>query len=132
VGFLESGPGDPMVSDQAPLPAWSRATRERVLLAAHWCVLGLVYCFCVYPIFGRPRTVADEKVPDAHPAAFVQHVDALGELLQRTGDAKFAQRQVEHYHLVTRRDPVTRPRHAGPSAGLPFEPPTSPELDART
>ncbi|NLX53587.1 MAG: hypothetical protein GXY58_00560 [Planctomycetaceae bacterium] len=132
VGFLESGPGDPMVSDQAPLPAWSRATRERVLLAAHWCVLGLVYCFCVYPIFGRPRTVADETVPDAHPAAFVQHVDALGELLQRTGDAQFAQRQVEHYHLVTRRDPVTRPRHAGPSAGLPFEPPTSPELDART
>jgi hypothetical protein len=128
VAFLESGRGDPLVSDRTSPPESSRATRERVLLAAHWCVLGLVYCFCVYPIFGRPKSI-----PDNAPSEFVQHVDALGELLQRTHDQPYAQRQIEHYHMVTRRDPGARQRQvgstAGPRAGTDLERTPSPKSD---
>ena len=92
VAFLESGPGEPLVSDRTPRRSPRRTTRERVLLAAHWCVLGLVYCFCIFPIFGRPKAL-----PDNTPSEFVQHVDALGELLERTQDEQFARRQIEHY-----------------------------------
>jgi hypothetical protein len=128
VAFLESGPGDPAVSNRASPPESSHATRERVLLAAHWCVLGLVYCFCIYPIFGRPKTI-----PDNTPSEFVQHVDALGELLQRTRDQQYAQRRLEYYHMITRRDPDTRQHPVGsttgPRAGTDVEKPLLPKSD---
>jgi hypothetical protein len=90
VAFLESGPGGPAVSDSVRQPSSPEATRRRALLAAHWFVLGLVYCFCIYPIFGRPKSL-----PHDAPSEFVQHVEALGELLERTQDEPFAHRQLE-------------------------------------
>ena len=113
VAFLESGPGEPLVSDRTSPPQSPQTTRERVLLAAHWCVLGLVYCFCIFPIFGRPQAL-----PDTTPSEFVQHVDALGELLKRTHDEQYARRQIEHYHTITRRDPNARHREVAQTTAL--------------
>ena len=90
VAFLESAPGGPAVVDSAHQPSPPESTRRRALLAAHWFVLGLVYCFCIYPIFGRPKSL-----PDDTPSEFVQHVEALGELLERTQDEPFARKQIE-------------------------------------
>jgi hypothetical protein len=113
VAFLESGPGKPPMSDRTSPPQSPQSTRERVLLAAHWCVLGLVYCFCIFPIFGRPQAL-----PDTAPTEFIQHVDALGELLERTQDAPFARRQIAHYYTITRRDPNARHREVARTGGL--------------
>ncbi|MHB8861137.1 MAG: DUF4350 domain-containing protein [Pirellulaceae bacterium] len=116
VAFLESGPGGPSVSDAGGQRPPGESTRRRVLLAAHWFVLGLVYCFCVFPIFGRPKSL-----PDDAPSEFGQHVEALGELLERTHDEAFARRQLEHYYAISRRDstvprdPVAVPAELGPS-----------------
>ncbi|MHB8971474.1 MAG: DUF4350 domain-containing protein [Pirellulaceae bacterium] len=105
VAFLESGPGGPSVVDSAHQTSPPESTRRRALLAAHWFVLGLVYCFCIYPIFGRPKSL-----PDDTPSEFVQHVEALGELLERTQDEPFARKQIESYSSLSRRDSsVPRP-----------------------
>jgi hypothetical protein len=112
VAFLESGPGGPFVSDSTRDPATPESTRRRVLLAAHWFVLGLVYCFCIFPIFGRPK-----PLPDDTPSEFGQHVEALGELLERTQDESFAKRQIKHYSPIHRRDAgVHRDPHTVPTA----------------
>ncbi len=91
VAFLESQAGGPLVSselrrvDEASL-------RARVLLAAHWVLLGTVFCFLAFPIFGRPKSIETEAVAD-----FGQHVDAMASLLERTRNASYAQRQLELY-----------------------------------
>jgi hypothetical protein len=103
VAFLESGPEGPLLLDWTVPPKPAETAREQVLVLVHWCVLGLAYCFCVFPIFGRPKTL-----PDTTPAEFVQHIDALGELLKRTRDEQYAWRQIEHYYAITRRDPNVR------------------------
>ncbi len=66
--------------------------RMRVLLAFHWLVLGVVFCFSVFPIFGRPKEGAPESVAD-----FGQHVEAMAVLLERTGDLRYARQQIEQY-----------------------------------
>ncbi len=99
VAFLVSGPGGPPVSmhesDQRP----DSMQRERVVMALHWLVLGLVVCFSLFPIFGRPRTPPSESTAD-----FGQHIDALANLLQRTNDERFARAQITSYRLTAYRD----------------------------
>jgi hypothetical protein len=116
VAFLESGPGGPKTVNWTSSET-TRKSRERVLLAVHWCVLGLAYCFCIFPIFGRPKAL-----PDTQPSDFLQHVDALGELLKRSRDEHYARKQIEHYHAITRRDPNVRQGHPAPQVALPRPP----------
>ena len=99
VAFLESGPGGPRVYDREPEQVVEQGTRERVLMALHWFVLGLVFCFSVFPIFGRARTPRSENNAD-----FGQHIEALGALLQQTKDESFARRQVGQYRAIAYRE----------------------------
>ncbi|MFO7906995.1 MAG: hypothetical protein R6U98_30340 [Pirellulaceae bacterium] len=92
VAFLESQPGGPPVVGESK-PADETAKRSRVLLAAHWLILGLVFCFHVFPIFGRPKSIETEPVAD-----FGEHVDAMATLLEGTGDKAYAERQLKRYH----------------------------------
>lgn len=101
VAFLESGAGGPLVMDRGDQKN-EETRRTRVLLTAHWFFLGALFCFAVFPIFGRPRTIDREPVAD-----FGQHVEALASLLQRTGDHAYARQQLELYHNPHRTD--TRP-----------------------
>ncbi len=87
VVFLESGPGgppvDPLRSDNSLWKVFGAWPLNAVLL--HFAVLGIIFCFARWPIFGRPRVPPAESTSD-----FVHHVDAIGELLRRTKDRKYA------------------------------------------
>lgn len=107
VAFLETGSGGPSVSEadeQAPPPD---SLRRRVVLAAHWFILGLVYCFAIFPIFGRPKPLSHDSSSE-----FSQHVDALGELLEETRDVGFAHKQLAHYVPAGRRESASDAAHA--------------------
>jgi hypothetical protein len=106
VAFLESGPGGPPISrrDMAQDPRNDARRRERVLLATHWLILGLVYCLCVLPIFGRPKRGQQPMVAD-----FGKHVQALGAMLQQGGDREYAREKIEQYHRLVKRETVPQP-----------------------
>jgi hypothetical protein len=87
VVFLESGPGGPPIDPpQVDNSLWTvfGAWPLNVVLL-HLAVLGLIFCFARWPIFGRPRVSPDETTSD-----FGKHVDAMGELLRRTKDRNYA------------------------------------------
>jgi len=91
IAFLESEQGGPLVL--GPLGgADEDALRMRVLLAAHWVLLGAAFCLFAFPIFGRPKSLEGNATGN-----FGQHVDALASLLERTGDVEYARRQLDQY-----------------------------------
>ncbi len=104
VAFVEASPWGLSVLGKATEED-KTSLRGRVLLAAHWFLLGVVCCLFAFPIFGRPKTVVTESVAD-----FGQHADAMAALLERTGDVGYAQRQLaifrkgQHLTTLPRRD----------------------------
>ncbi len=96
VAFLESGAGGLMVFEGNGRKTPDAVMRRRVLLAIHWLVFGMIFCFGIYPIFGRPKSLQTETVGD-----FGQHIDALAALLERTGDEQYAQQQLDLYRRAT-------------------------------
>ncbi len=62
-------------------------------------VLGIIYCCCVFPIFGRPRIPAPDR-----PADFGKHIASLGDLLLATGNLEYARERLSRYHTTIRRD----------------------------
>ncbi len=84
----------------------------------HLAVAGILFCFCRLPIFGRPR-----GLPPAAPSDFGKHIDALAELLARTGDHQHAMTRWLHFRQA-REEKSLRPRPAVPelSATEPAEP----------
>lgn len=124
VAFLESGAGGPRLTDSDEQSVPADSLRRRVVLAAHWFVLGLVYCFAVFPIFGRPKPLSDNATSE-----FSQHIDALGELLEETRDVAFAQQQLSYYQPASRREGGTsteRGVHNTPRAGTDISPVEAP------
>jgi hypothetical protein len=65
----------------------------------HLAVVGIILCFSRFPIFGRARDLEPSGVSD-----FGRHVQALGELLQRSGDTAHAAARLSHYQQLTRPD----------------------------
>lgn len=97
VAFLESDAGGPKILDHDPVPSMS--TGLEILKAwplgailLHFAVLGIIFCFARFPIFGTSRQPSVEAASD-----FGRHVDALGELLERTGDSAYAQARLAQY-----------------------------------
>jgi hypothetical protein len=87
VVFLESGPGDPPIDPEggeSPLARLFGAWPLGIILL-HSAVLGIIFCFARWPIFGRPKSPPAETITD-----FGHHVSALGELLERTRDRAYA------------------------------------------
>jgi hypothetical protein len=124
VAFLESGLGGPRTIELGATVAPPASRPERVLLVVQWLVLGVVYCLSIFPIFGRARSL-----PDEHAAQFVQHVDALAQLLEKSQNRAFAERQVQQYQAGTRCETT----HAGPAPAAPVSSagPGTSELPAR-
>ena len=58
----------------------------------HLTVLGIIFCFAILPIFGRPRRIPPDDVSD-----FAKHIAAVGDLLERGGDRSFARQRVQAY-----------------------------------
>ena len=67
-------------------------------------LISSLFCFSVFPIFGRPR----ELPPDSR-SDFGKHIDALGSLLERTVDREFARSRLMHYRQTVGRDAGTSP-----------------------
>jgi hypothetical protein len=87
VVFLESGRGgppvDPPATDSSLWRVFGAWPLNAILL--HFAVLGIIFCFARWPIFGRPQTPPAETTAD-----FGKHVDAVGQLLRRTKDRNYA------------------------------------------
>lgn len=109
VVFLESGEGGPRVFDKEPgenaptgfeiLTVWPIG-----VIVLHLIVLGITACFAAFPIFGRPRQPRPAGTSD-----FGRHVEAVGQLLEWTGDQEYAMARVRHYREHVKRD-AERPR----------------------
>ncbi len=98
VVFLESGAGGPQVLDRDPstkiptgLEQFTVWPQNIVLL--HLAAAGIIFCFARWPIFGRAK-----RPPRSQAADFGQHVAAVGELLEATGDHDFAKSRHAQYH----------------------------------
>lgn len=87
VVLLSSGKGgppiDPPPTDNSLWRVFGAWPLNVVLL--HFAVLGVIFCFARWPIFGRPRTPLGNSLSD-----FGKHVEAVGRLLRRTGDRNYA------------------------------------------
>jgi len=102
VVFLESDPGGPPIHDEDPsaqvptgMEIFFRWPTGWILW--HFAALGIMFCFSRWPIFGLPRQLQRDSTSD-----FGKHVEALAELLQRSGDRGYAERRLAHYRQTTK------------------------------
>ncbi|NUQ63227.1 MAG: hypothetical protein HUU20_12175 [Pirellulales bacterium] len=100
VVFLESWPGGPPIRDEDPFPGLPTGMEifhiwptDWILL--HTAVVGILFCLARFPVFGRPREIRQDS-----PSDFGKHIDALGELLERSGDTAYAYSRLVHYRQV--------------------------------
>jgi hypothetical protein len=107
--FLESEAGGPPIFDKEP--GANAPTGFEVftvwpigVILVHLTALGFLACLTLFPVFGRPREFVKSSTTD-----FGQHVEALGELLQQTGDRDYAVQRVRTYHELVRRDTTATP-----------------------
>jgi hypothetical protein len=87
VVFLESGLGGPPIDPAAEAVTFWQLFGGWPLnvILLHLAVLGIIFCFARWPIFGRPRLPATEGTSD-----FGKHVAAVGRLLFRSKDRAYA------------------------------------------
>ncbi len=102
VAFLESGPNGPRVYAEEPGTGMPTGLEALVIwpigcILMHLAVAGILYCFAKYAIFGRPKELPPDTASD-----FRKHVDALGELLQRSRDMQFASERLSQYQQTVR------------------------------
>lgn len=108
VVFLESGDGGPEISE-SDRPPGQRGGLEILSVPPfdqifwHLAVLGLVFCFARYPVFGVPKSLP----PPPH-SDFGQHVTALGKLLSMTRDRAFAMTRWLHYQQTVKHEVVKK------------------------
>jgi hypothetical protein len=73
------------------------------IILMHLIVVGIVYCFFRYPIFGKAKTTfvltttIDDKTRKQSVANFGRHIHALGNLLRRSGNETYARNCVSQY-----------------------------------
>jgi hypothetical protein len=112
VVVLESGPGGPPIDPPARGSALARlfgAWPLNVILL-HLALLGIIFCFARWPIFGRPSVPPGEATSD-----FGKHVTAVSELLRRTHDRRYAQSKLPHNIDAAKADAAGAPAMAGGS-----------------
>jgi hypothetical protein len=100
VVFLESGAGGPQIVSKEPHMAAAGPMEIFQVWPANWIllhllVLGVLFCFCRYPLFGRPREPPPEPTSD-----FGKHIDALALLLAKTRDVAYASARVTLYQQM--------------------------------
>lgn len=95
--FIESGPGGPPIREHESLAKFSTGLEFFSMpplgtFLSHLALLGILFCFVRWPIFGRPKTPPRQTGVD-----FGLHLGALGSLLERTGDRNYARLRLEQY-----------------------------------
>jgi len=104
VVFLESGPGGPRevndeLDSQAPTGLEVLTVWPLSIISLHLSVLGIIACVHLFPIFGRPRRVLEDSTGD-----FGRHIDAIGELLEKTKNSAYATTRVAQYRELAHRE----------------------------
>jgi hypothetical protein len=105
VAFVESGANSSLKirdSDfQSQNQAWYSMLTVWPLNAVilHIAAAGIVFCFAMFPIFGRPHTTDSNDASD-----FGKHIDALGRLLAKTQDSEYAVARLAYYEGKVKRD----------------------------
>ena len=108
IAFLESAAGGPNISDADP-SFGPRLGLELMLIwptnwiLAHACLLGILFCFWRFPIFGRPIQPQSEAASD-----FGSHIGAVARLLERTGDEAYARQRLQHYRQMVRQEAAAK------------------------
>jgi len=102
VVFLESRYGGPSIREDDPATTIPTGLEIFNVWPTNWilfhmAVLGIIFCFSRWPIFGRPRQPARDSTSD-----FGKHIEALAELLQRSRDRSYAMTRLLHYQQTTR------------------------------
>jgi hypothetical protein len=101
---LESGKGGPPVLEKEPGEAGQTGFEAFTVwpmgaILLHFVVAGLVLLVGRMAVFGRPGEWALGSASD-----FGKHVQALGELLERTQDVPYAQQRLTDYQEKVKRD----------------------------
>jgi hypothetical protein len=132
--FLESAAGGPMILTEDPDDTYPTGLEVFTvwplgLIVLHLTLLGILCCFSAFPIFGRPREVALSSGSSSVRAAtfrsgfyaagsstvdvsarrieqthFGKHIEALGEMLEKTQDRAYAIQRVKYYHEHVKRE----------------------------
>lgn len=97
VMFLESGPGGPPIREEDPEANMPSGFEIFNIWPTNWIlmhlvVVGILFCFSRWPIFGWPRDPETETTAD-----FRKHVAAVGQWLSKTRDPQYARQRIEHY-----------------------------------
>ena len=97
------------------------------VITLHAVFLGMLVLLAVFPIFGRAKRLPQNSTHD-----FGQHVDAVGALLERSGDRFYALATIADYFRHVRKEPTSPWAQIDSSAQQepksPFaESPTTPE-----
>lgn len=122
VVFLESRAGGPPIREKDPdqdgigLQLFGRPPFNWLLL--HIAALATFYGFWRFPIFGAPRQAAPASLTD-----FGRHVEAVGHLMERSGDVQYATQRIAQY-----RQTVHGETPAPPVAAPPQPPPEQAEV----
>jgi hypothetical protein len=131
VAFLESGPEGLPAYDREPDTDYPTGAEVFTVwplgaIALHLVVLGILFCFAEFPIFGRPLeddglspavlvtaalgglagvlVIASRREETDGESDFGNHIRAMGGLLQSTGDISYAQARLNDYQQHVRRD----------------------------
>jgi len=105
IAFLESTAGGPEISDSDPSFGPQLGFEMFHIWPANWilihaCLVGILLCYCRFPIFGRPVELESQATSD-----FGTHIDAVARLLKRSGDIAFAHARLQHYRQTVHPEP---------------------------
>lgn len=62
-------------------------------------LLGIIVCAALFPVLGRARKLATRKVSD-----FGLHVEAMGRMLQDSGDVEYAKQVIRDYYAKVKQE----------------------------
>jgi len=100
--FLESDYRGPTIHDTDSLDqrpnGWELFQVQPLgMILAHLALIGIMFCFVRWPIFGRPREPQRDSNLD-----FSKHLAALANLLRRTNNQEYARQRLAQYQAVCR------------------------------
>ena len=101
VVFLESSWRDPPIVSSDGTSGGSSA-EIFCIWPTNWILIqlaavGIIFCFWKVPVFGPTRRRQQQSLSD-----FGRHIDAVGELLELSGDEVFAHERLQQYSQTTR------------------------------
>lgn len=102
VGFLTGSSDPPIRTDDSEdrqkgfemLTVWPLN-----VITIHAAFLGIAAMIAAFPIFGRPK-----QLPKPSTSDFGQHIDAVGDMMQRSNDRDYAVRTIAEYFRIVRKD----------------------------